>query len=438
MVEDTADSSMAGQFESVIDIRGLDAFTVAVKRVLVSRERAGASDQPIAVLVQPLLEPTSGGVMFGIDPVTGRGDRRVDLRGARCARAARQRRGPRVAVPAPTERQGDRVRRERRSAVDPHRSPALDRHSATRSPRSSGDHRTSSGRSPRTASCGCSSRDRSPPSSRGTPVGPIFGPGPVAETFPEPLTELERDLWVPPLREALREAVVLAGAATRARGRRERRGDHGRRPRRHRPRGSPVRSRPSTAFSRSSIRFWRHTTCGRRGASAGSAPRLPRLAENLLDSVDADLEAVPALDRAHELPAHRADAPEPGDPALAARPRDHDGDAHRDRPQPDDRRVGGAARAGRSTAGRFERHRHPRPQPDRARAHAAACRTGARAPRSVFGASARQRRGQRQRQRHPARGAPTPRALGAGALRARRVGARCTAHRAPTSSRSRS
>ena len=28
---------------------------------------------------------------------------------------------------------------------------------------------------------------------RGAP-GPIYGPGPVAETFPEPLTELERDL----------------------------------------------------------------------------------------------------------------------------------------------------------------------------------------------------------------------------------------------------
>ena len=46
---------------------------------------------------------------------------------------------------------------------------------------------------------------------RGVPPGPIYGPGPVAETFPEPLTELEHDLWVPPLREAVREAVLLAG-----------------------------------------------------------------------------------------------------------------------------------------------------------------------------------------------------------------------------------
>ena len=51
---------------------------------------------------------------------------------------------------------------------------------------------------------------------RGVPRGPIYGPGPVAETFPSPLTELEHDLWVPPLREAVREAVVLAGSATEA------------------------------------------------------------------------------------------------------------------------------------------------------------------------------------------------------------------------------
>ena len=49
---------------------------------------------------------------------------------------------------------------------------------------------------------------------RGVPFGPVYGPGPVAETFPEPLAELEHDLWVPPLRDAVREAVLLAGLAT--------------------------------------------------------------------------------------------------------------------------------------------------------------------------------------------------------------------------------
>ena len=49
----------------------------AVTAVLDSRKRAGAAEHPIAVLVQPLIEPAYGGVMFGIDPVTGRTDRRV-------------------------------------------------------------------------------------------------------------------------------------------------------------------------------------------------------------------------------------------------------------------------------------------------------------------------------------------------------------------------
>ena len=42
----------------------------------------------------------------------------------------------------------------------------------------------------------------------------MYGPGPVAETFPEPLTELERDLWVPPLAGGA-GGGALAGAATR-------------------------------------------------------------------------------------------------------------------------------------------------------------------------------------------------------------------------------
>jgi pyruvate,water dikinase len=71
VVEDTAASSMAGQFASVIGVSGVDALVDAVQTVLDSRHAAGAEDQPIAVLVQPLLEPELGGVMFGVDPVTG-------------------------------------------------------------------------------------------------------------------------------------------------------------------------------------------------------------------------------------------------------------------------------------------------------------------------------------------------------------------------------
>ena len=77
VVEDMATSSMAGQFESVIGIRGFDEFVAAVTAVLDSRKRAGAAEHPIAVLVQPLIEPQFGGVMFGVERV----QRAKDARG---------------------------------------------------------------------------------------------------------------------------------------------------------------------------------------------------------------------------------------------------------------------------------------------------------------------------------------------------------------------
>ena len=77
VVEDQASSSQAGQFETVLDVHGLDQLIPATKAVLDSRARAGAEDQPIAVLVQPMAEPQIAGVAFGVDPVTGRSDHRV-------------------------------------------------------------------------------------------------------------------------------------------------------------------------------------------------------------------------------------------------------------------------------------------------------------------------------------------------------------------------
>jgi pyruvate,water dikinase len=129
---------------------------------------------------------------------------------------------------------------------------------------------------------------------RGVPAGPVFGPGPVAETFPEPLTELERDLWVPPLRAALREAVVLAGAASRQQADDSDAvvevdghvaidlaltGERLPRPSRwHRLNPVPAAGRLRAA--------WR---VGRLRAA------LPELAGDLLDRVDVDLENVPPL-----------------------------------------------------------------------------------------------------------------------------------------------
>ena len=44
-------------------------------------------------------------------------------------------------------------------------------------------------------------------------TGPVLGPGPVAETFGLPLQPLEEDLWIPPLRAAIRESLVITRAA---------------------------------------------------------------------------------------------------------------------------------------------------------------------------------------------------------------------------------
>jgi phosphoenolpyruvate synthase/pyruvate phosphate dikinase len=71
-VEDGGSQSMAGLFASVLDVRGWERFLDALDEVV----RSGG-EAPIAVLVQPFLQPAWGGVLFGADPVTGRADRLV-------------------------------------------------------------------------------------------------------------------------------------------------------------------------------------------------------------------------------------------------------------------------------------------------------------------------------------------------------------------------
>ena len=48
----------------------------------------------------------------------------------------------------------------------------------------------------------------------GRPRGPVLGIGPLAETFPEPLSRLESDLWLQPLGQGLEQALLLTGAAS--------------------------------------------------------------------------------------------------------------------------------------------------------------------------------------------------------------------------------
>ena len=294
VVEDTAASSMAGQFESIVGISGFEDFVAAATVVLASRERAGAADQPIAVLVQPLIEPAYGGVMFGVDPVSGRSDHRIvtAVHGGPERLVSGEVNGSRYVLDPSTAKVLD---------FDANDGPELDR----------ADLRRLLALSERVASVFGGPQDvewaiaadkqlwllQSRPVTtevRGVPRGPVYGPGPVAETFPSPLTELEEDLWVPPLREAVREAVLLAGAATQAEV------DASdlvicvdghvaidlRLAGEIKPKRSILRAINPIPAMRRLRGAWR---VGRLRAA------LPRLAENLIDRTDADLEAVPPL-----------------------------------------------------------------------------------------------------------------------------------------------
>jgi pyruvate,water dikinase len=294
VVEDTSESSMAGQFESVGGIDGLADLSASIQVVLDSRARAGAADKPIAVLVQPLIEPALGGVLFGIDPVTGRSDRRVvsAVTGSPEHLVSGEVNGSRYVL----DPDGRVVEQDRGDG------PALKRADLVRLVELSARVAEVFG-GPQDVEWAIADDGelwllQSRPVTtevRGAPSGPVYGPGPVAETFPEPLTELENDLWVPPLREAVRAAVLLAGTASR---REVSASDIVVAVRGHvgidlllagdlpRPTGFWHRINPWPAARR--LRgAWR---VGRLRAA------LPRLAEHLLERTDSDLRAVPALD----------------------------------------------------------------------------------------------------------------------------------------------
>jgi pyruvate,water dikinase len=294
VVEDMAGSSMAGQFESVIGIDGFDEFVTAVAAVLDSRERAGATDQPIAVLVQPLIEPRFGGVMFGIDPVSGRTDRRIvtAVRGGPEPLVSGEVDGSRYVLEAPSGKVLEFAAND---------GPELGR-AELRPLVALSDQVASVFGGPQDVEWAIAADAQlwllqSRPVTtevRGVPRGPVYGPGPVAETFPEPLTELERDLWVPPLREAVGEAVLLAGAATQA--------DVDasdvvvcvdghvaidlRLAGEIKPKHTTLNKLNPIAATRNLRGAWR---IGRLRSA------LPRLAEHLLDRTDADLADVPPL-----------------------------------------------------------------------------------------------------------------------------------------------
>lgn len=294
-IEDTRSSSMAGQFESVVDIRGFNAFVDAVRVVLESRVRAGAPEADIAVLVQPFIDPAFGGVLFGADPVTGRTDRRV---------VSAVEGGPSPLVSGEVD--GSRYLLDERAKVlefTANDGPRV-RHKDLRRLVALSNQVSSVFGGPQDVEWAIATDGQLwllqsrfvTTELRGVPIGPIYGPGPVAETFPEPLTELEHDLWVPPLKDAVRAAVLLAGTA------------------------SPAELAASDVI----VNVSGHVAIDLRLAGEiqpkhsawnliNPAPKvrqlqgawrvgrlraaLPRLAENLLDRADSDLEGVPPLEQ---------------------------------------------------------------------------------------------------------------------------------------------
>ena len=206
--EDGASQSMAGMFTSILDVQGWEAFLDAVKEVA----RSG-HDAPMAVLVQPFLQPAWGGVLFGADPVTGRSDRLVV-----------------AAVPGGPDRlvsghvDGAQLTLSPRGRL---RDASADAPAALRSRRMlrplarlASQARLTFG-APQDIEWAIEangsvvllqSRPITALGDEADATGPVFGPGPVAETFGLPLRPLEEDLWVAPLRDGLREALTIAGA----------------------------------------------------------------------------------------------------------------------------------------------------------------------------------------------------------------------------------
>jgi len=212
-IEDGASSSMAGRFESVLDVTGWDAFVEAVDEVIDSAILEDGNAAPMAVLVQPMLRPRLGGVLFGADPMTGRTDRLLltaveggphqlvsgEVDGIQLGlTTAGKRVGKGDSLPGLGKAQFAALAALARRAAQVFGGPqdiewAID-----------GDAVVLLQSRPITT--------LEPPA---VGVGPVLGPGPVAETLPGTVAALEASLWVAPLHDAIEAALQLTAAASR-------------------------------------------------------------------------------------------------------------------------------------------------------------------------------------------------------------------------------
>jgi pyruvate,water dikinase len=216
-LEDTLDSSMAGRFTSVVGVRGWDEFVAATEEVVasaatVASELHRSTPIPMAVLVQPLLEPRAGGVLFGVDPTTGRSDRSVVavVPGGPDSLVSGEVSGARYELDDHGHRVGftpDPEHPVTLSRVDLHALHDLGEQAARVFDGPQDIEWAIDGDGTRWL---LQSRPVTTPPA-GVPEGPVLGPGPVAETFPDPLSRLEQDLWVAPLRRAIRSVFEILG-----------------------------------------------------------------------------------------------------------------------------------------------------------------------------------------------------------------------------------
>jgi rifampicin phosphotransferase len=212
--EDGGTSSMAGVFTSVLDVADTASFVGAVDDVLASARHALIADAPMAVLVQPQLDPRWGGVLFGADPITGRTDRllvsAVDGGPDRLVsglddgwtavlstrgRIVDTRNGSDGAPPVPAAALRSLAKLAQRAAT------------AFGGPQDiewaiDGDGTLWL----------LQSRPITTPTGR--PTGAVLGAGPLAETFPDALSPLEVDLWLSPLRAGLEHALTITGTVS--------------------------------------------------------------------------------------------------------------------------------------------------------------------------------------------------------------------------------
>jgi phosphohistidine swiveling domain-containing protein len=217
-IEDAGASSMAGRFTSVLDVVGWDAFVAAVRTVIRSgedvRDEAGAA-QPMAVLVQHQLVTGLGGVLFGVDPVTGSRDHVVVE--AVPSRPDVLVSGTALADHYVLSRRGRILQATRTGSM-----PALDR-ALRRSLARLARHAEHVFGAPQDIEWCVDTAGRlwmlqSRPVTAvaddddGRSV--LLGPGPVAETFPSPLRRLEADLWIQPLRDGITRALLTTGAVS--------------------------------------------------------------------------------------------------------------------------------------------------------------------------------------------------------------------------------